>query len=373
MINVFEPSTGDAELAALAAVLDSKWIGCGQGVKAFEAAFGRYIECPADELTAVSCATEGLFHAMPALGIGPGDDVVLPSASFVGAAHAVHATGARVVLSDVDPLTLNPSASDVERALTPATKAVVLLHYGGEPGAVAELAGLLRARSILLIEDAAIGLGSFVNGRACGTFGDVGVWSFDSMKTLTTGDGGIVWCRSAEHVEAIRRSTMLGGAAAGFARREVARWWELDPSSPGRRAIMNDLAAAIGLVQLERLNDFLERREQIAQAYEAGLRELSWLRVQPRSSSTAARSFSWIQTAPELRDHLAQHLLEAGIYTTFKYWPLHRMTLYHRAEHDFPGAERAAASTLLLPLHQGLRDADVERVIQVIHAFETDQ
>lgn len=370
MINVFQPRAGQAELTAIGEVLSSSWLGAGEQVERFERAFADYVGCSAEEVQAVSSCTEGLFHAIAALGLGPGDEVVLPTVSFIGAAHAVRSVGARVALCDVEPATLNPSLEHVESVITPATKAILPLHFGGCPGAVAEIAALARERFLLLIEDAAVGLGSSVDGRACGTLGDLGLWSFDSMKVLTTGDGGMVRCADPEVTERIRRSTRLGLGPTGFGNRhDLARWWEIDPSSLGRRGTMNSIAAAMGLAQFGGLADSLNRRSEIAGAYDVGLRDLPWLSTPRPPDPGAAQIFYWIQSAAEIRDRLASHLLALDIYTTFKYWPLHRTRMYG-SDREFPGADRAAESTLLLPLHQGLSDADVAAVLDAIHAFQ---
>jgi aminotransferase len=371
VINLFQPRAGDAELAAVAHVFSSNWLGRGERVAEFERGFGAYIRQPADDLHAVSSCTEGLFHALGALGLGAGDEVILPTVSFIGAAHAVRTTGADIALCDVDPATLNPTVEHVERTVSPRTKAILLLHYGGGPGSVAGIAEMATQRSLTLVEDAAVALGSFVADRACGTFGDVGVWSFDSMKVVTTGDGGMVWCRDQAVAERIRRSTQLGVGSSGFDRRlESARWWEVDPAAVGRRGGMNDVAAAIGLAQLKRLPGFLHRREEIAAAYDEGLRGVPWLTLPPQPAAGAARIFYWIRLNREGgRDRLARYLLERGIYTNFQYWPLHRTRMYASSS-KFPGADAAADSTLLLPLHQGLQDEDVDRVIATVSAFD---
>lgn len=369
MINLFQPHARDAELAAIEDVFSSNWLGTGERVEQFEQAFGEYIGRPAAEVQAISSCTEGLFQAITALELGPGDDVILPTISFIGAAHAVRSSGARVVLCDVDPKTLNATVEHVEQAVTPATKAVLILHYGGEPGAVAEIAELAEQRSLLLIEDAALGLGAFAGGRACGTFGEVGVWSFDSMKALTTGDGGMVWCRNQDTADRVRLSIRLGVGSSGFSRRvDSSRWWEIDPSGIGRKGTMNDVAASIGLVQLERLPGFLRRRNEIAAAYDAGLADVAWVTVPDQRAPQGAPTFYWIQTPSSFRDRLATRLLGRDIYTTFRYWPLHKTQMY-RSDGKFPGADHAAGSTLLLPLHQSLLDTDVERVLDAIRAF----
>jgi len=369
MINLFQPSLGNAEVEAIREVFMSNWLGPGTRVQTFERMFGEYIGCPATELVAVTSCTEALFQAITALDIGPGDDVILPSVSFIGAAHAVHSSGAKVVLCDVDSVTLNPSIEHFEYAITPNTKAAIVLHYGGYPGAVAEIAAFANARSIFLIEDAAIALGSFTKDKACGTLGEVGCWSFDSMKTLVTGDGGMVWAKRASIADRIRNGVKLGVNLSGFHRRTHSdQWWEVDPVLVGRWAPMNDMAAAVGLVQLERLPGFLNQRAEVSARYDAELSDLTWLRLPPAATGRTARTFYWIQTAPKIRDRLAHYLLKKNIYTSFRYWPLHRTRMY-RSPRSFPGADLAAESTLLLPLHQGLSALDVSRVIEAVRGF----
>lgn len=372
MINLCQPQAGEAELAAIEEVFDSSWLGVGPRVEEFERSFGEYIGKPAEEVLALTSCTEWLFQAIAALGLGPGDEVILPTISFLGAAHAVRHSGARVVLCDVDPVTLNPSAEHVEAAITPATKGALILHYGGRPGAVAEIAELLKDRSLLLIEDTACALGSFYEGRACGTFGDVGVWSFDAMKLITTGDGGMVWARDPEIAERIRRGIRMGVGSSGFDRQgDSPRWWEIDPQGIGRRATMNDVAAAMGLVQLRRVPEFLRRRQAIAAAYDIALGDLPWVGVPGEGEPKSARYFYWIHTQPGIRDRLATHLLERGIYTNFRYWPLHKTQMYG-SDAALPGADLAAESTLLLPVHQSLSDSEVARIIKEIRAFSPE-
>jgi aminotransferase len=368
MINLLQPSVGAEELRTVEEVFQANWLGAGERVERFEHRLSEYLGCsPAEALTVSSCS-EGLFQAVEALGLGVRDEVILPSVSFLGAAHAVRAAGARVVLCDVDPRTLNPTVDQIERAITPATKAVLILHYGGYPGDLVAIAELARQRSLFLIEDAACSLGSFVDGRACGTFGEIGVWSFDAVKLLTTGDGGMIWCRSEVLASRMRRSIRLGVGSSGLQRATSSRWWEIDPATIGRRAIMNDVAAAIGLAQLDKLSGFLRRREEIAATYDAQLNSVPWLTLPAKAPARTARFYYWIQMPIEHRDRLAAHLLQRDVYTNFRYWPLHRTQMYGGGG-AFPGADTAAESTLLLPVHQGLSNTEVDRIVETIRAF----
>jgi aminotransferase len=374
MINVFQPMLGELELKAIRKVVNSNWLGPGPKVEAFKSRFAEYINALPSELVPLTSCTEGLFQSLAVLNLNSNDEVILPTISFVGAAHAVRYSGARIVFCDVDAHTLNAREEHVLASLSSRTKAILLLHYGGHPGSIRETSKMAQERGIILIEDAACAIGSSVDNCMAGTFGDLGLWSFDPMKILVTGDGGMVRCRLAKIVERIQLNSFLGLKSTGIERsRENVPWWEIEPEWPGRRARMNDLTAAIGLIQLRRLPQFLKRREQIAIHYNAGLRGIRWLRRPPFPGKGEKSSwyFYWIQVSPAVRDKLAQHLLTKGVYTTFRYWPLHKTRMYARPAASFPGAEYASASTLLLPLHQSLSDNDVDQVIDAVKQFKS--
>jgi aminotransferase len=369
MINIFQPTVGDEELAAVKAVFDSGWIGRGSRTQAFEQAFATHIGTAPEHVLAVNSCTEGLFLAMEQLNIAAGTDVVLPTVSFVGAANAIAARGGRPVFCDVDPTTLNPTASHIAAALTPRTSAVVVLHYGGAPGEIKEIADLCRVRGISLVEDAACAVASAVDGVACGTFGDIGIWSFDAMKILVTGDGGMIYCRDPAAAAHMRQLAALGmDRSSGYGQAGTGdRWWEFEVLSFSRRSIINDITAAIGCVQLRRLPAFIERRSAVAKRYDEALSELPGLLCPPPlpPGHTTSHLFYWIQLDPRFRDPVARRLYDRGVYTTFRYLPLHRLPLY-RAEVNLPGADAAASRTLCIPMHQGLDDDAVDRVTEEV-------
>ncbi|SOD63052.1 aminotransferase [Streptomyces zhaozhouensis] len=366
MINVFQPSLGAEELAAVTEVFESNWLGHGPRTKAFEATFAEHLGVAPEQTIFINSATAGLFLSTELLGLGPGDDVVLPSASFVAAGNAVAATGARPVFCDVDPHTLNPTAEHVERALTPLTKAVLLLHFGGRPGDVVAIAEMCRARGIQLIEDSACAVASAVDGAKCGTFGDVAMWSFDAMKVLVTGDGGMLYVRDPELAHRARRMAYHGlEQSSGFSAAKVShRWWDLHVREFGRRIIGNDLTAAIGTVQLRRLPEFVQRRRAITEQYDRLLQDVQGVRLPPAlpAGHEATYYFYWVQMDAQIRDQVAADLLDKGIYTTFRYPPLHKVPAYGTTDAHLPGTDTAAETTLLLPLHQGLEDHEVRTV-----------
>jgi len=366
MYNVFQPSLGDEELDAVREVFDANWLGHGPRTRKFEAEFAAHLGVPAEQVIFINSATAGLFLATELLDLGPQDDVVLPSISFVGAANAICTRGARPVFCDVDPRTLNPSVEDIERALTPRTKAVLILHYGGYPGQAREIAALCQERGIQLVEDAACAVSSRVDGQMCGTFGDIAMWSFDAMKILVTGDGGMLYVRDPEVAERAHRLAYHGlGHVSGFSASAKVphRWWELIVTDFGRRVVGNDMTAAIGSVQLRRLPEFVERRRVVAETFDRLLADADGVCVPPGlpAGHTSSHYFYWVQLDAAIRDQVAADLLEHDIYTTFRYAPLHKVSAY-RSGACLPGADEASDRTLLLPIHQTLDEAEVRTI-----------
>lgn len=366
MINVFEPQLGAEELAAVGEVFASGWIGRGARVEAFERLFAAHLGVDRGLVTSVNSCTQATFIAMELLDVGPDDEVVLPTVSFVGAANAVAARGARAVFCDVDPNTLNPSVADIRACLTPRTKAVIVLHYGGNPGEIAGIAQLCREHNVKLVEDAANAIVSTVDGTACGTFGDIGVWSFDHGKIAVAVDGGMLYLRDHALAERARKVAYLGmDQISGYAQatRSGTRWWEFEVSSFSSRSVLNDVLGAIGCVQLGKLEGFVARRREVAARYDAALAGVPGLQTPPRLLPGQEHSYYLypVQMDPQMRDRVARDLYDRGIYTTFRYALLHQVRAYASTA-SLPNAERAAASTLCLPQHQGLRDADIDTV-----------
>jgi dTDP-4-amino-4,6-dideoxygalactose transaminase len=374
VIQLFRPTLGEEEVAAVSAVFESGWIGRGPGTEEFEQRFAAHLGVGGEHVKSIGSCTEALFLALELLELGSGDEVVIPTISFVGAANAIAARGARPVFCDVDRRTLNARIEDIEAKLTKRTKAVLPLHYGGFPGEIAAIAELCRDRGVALVEDAACAVSSRSGDRACGTFGDLGTWSFDAMKILVTGDAGMLYVRNPELAERAEKMIYLGlESESGFsAAGRHERWWEFEISSFSRRATINDMVSAIGLVQLGKLPGFVERRREVHERYDAELAELGWLKTPPPlpDGQSSSYYFYWLQLREEgARDRLAAHLRDRGVYTTFRYHPLHLVALYDSMA-GLPSAERAANETLCIPIHQALSDDDVAKVVGAVQAFE---
>ena len=373
MINIFQPSLGEDELKEIKEVFRSNWIGRGDSVKEFETLFAKNLNQPADRFYALSCCTEGLFLAAKIFNFGEGDEVIVPSVSFIAAGSAVINSGANLVICDVDKYSLNATAETIKQKITSKTKAIILNHYGGHPCEMDPIMKLAKENNIFVIEDSACAVQSFYKGKACGTIGDMGIWSFDAMKSIVTGDGGMIYLKSKDLLKTIQEECYLGLPAretSGIDKSndKNSMWWEVQINRPGRRAIMNNISGAIGIAQMRKLNEFQERRKYIYERYNDSLSKIKSIKIPPNlpKHSTNSYYFYWIQL--EKRDELAKYLKENGIYSTYRYWPLNDVDFFQVNE-EFENTEYAKSSTLNIPLHASLTDGDVDKIITTIQEF----
>tara|TARA_Y100001938_G_scaffold2031_1_gene2515 strand:+ start:1746 stop:2864 length:1119 start_codon:yes stop_codon:yes gene_type:complete len=369
VINVFQPSLGQDEIDAVAEVISSNWIGRGPKTKLFEEKLAQRFEVSIKNITTVSCCTNGLFEILRLLDLSSTDEVVLPSISFVGAANAAKATGAKVVFADVDKVSLNITRETLEKVVSLNTKAVILIHYGGVPAEMDEIAKVCSARGITLIEDNACSPFSQYKETNTGTLADFGVWSFDSMKILCCGDGGLIYAKDSNHIEALRASLYLGiNSQSGMAEVEgKTRWWEFDVPTLGDRHIMNDISSAIGLVQLAKIDQFLQKRKKIHDEYTLRLKDLP-LGLPPQIEQHSKSSYYLYWIFSDQRDELAAWLKEDGIYTTFRYYPLHDISIYG-SHTECPITEKISDTCLCLPLHQSITTEEQEHIVSSIERF----
>lgn len=366
MLLVSEPSIGSEEKLALAEVIDSNWITMGRRVEAFERAFAEVHG--ASDAVAVNSCTAGLHLALEGVGAGPGDEVLVPSLSFVATANCALYTGATPVFVDVEaadrPLI---DLDDAARKVTPRTKAVIIMHYAGYTAERARWRAFADRNGLALIEDSAHAVGP---GRGS-VFGDVGVFSFYGNKNMTTAEGGMVIAPDADLLQRIRRARGHG-MTSGTAERLHSREPSYDVTMLGFNYRMTELNAAIGLVQLRHLEEWNGRREKLTRAYR---RQLSW------HCPTVAVPFSELRAStyhilpallPEGTDRGAvmSRLRDDGIQTTFHYPPIHRLSYYRERfpSVSLPKTDAFAARELTLPLHPKMTELQVEQVAGALAA-----
>jgi len=371
------PDIGDAELVAVREALSSGWITTGPAARAFEEEFAAYLGGEVSAL-AVSSATAGLHLAVEALRIGPGDEVILPTLTFTATAEVVRYVGADVVLADIDPATLNIDPTDVERRITARTKAIIVVHYGGLACDMDAILALARRHDLRVIEDAAHAFPTIYRGALVGTLGsDVTVFSFYANKTITTGEGGMVVTRNADVAERIKIMRLHGISRDAFARfssRTPA--WFYEVVAPGFKYNLNDMAAALGRVQLARIDDFAARRRTMAHRYQTAFAELPILDA---PDAPAGDSHAWHIYAIRLRakvgnldmrQRFIENLSENGIGTSVHYIPLHRQPYWAQSyalrPKDYPQADQAYHGLVSLPLYTKMTDDDQRRVIDAV-------
>jgi perosamine synthetase len=352
-ISVAQPTFNGNERKYVLDCIDSGWISSiGKYVTAFESEFARVCEAK----FAFTCAngTVGLHLAMLAVGAGPGDEIIVPSFSYIASANAVTYTGARPIFADCDPQTWTITAEEIARRITPRTKGVMIVPIYGHPVDFDPIRELCRDRGLYVVEDAAEAQGATYKGRPVGALGDIGLFSFFGNKIITTGEGGMLVTNRDDLADRVRVLRNQGNDPH-------RRYWHTEV---GYNYRMTNVQAAIGLAQLEKVEWHLGERRRVAAAYARHLEPLADAIELPRVQPWATHCF-WMYVVSlrrANRDEVAARLAEAGIETRPAFYPLHHLPPYRDESLRLPVTESVAARGLCLPTHAGLSEADIERI-----------
>jgi dTDP-4-amino-4,6-dideoxygalactose transaminase len=360
----------DAELAEAALeTVRSGWWSMGPRVEEFERAFAAF--CGAGHAVAVASGTAALHLALLAIGCGPGDEVIVPSLNFVAAANAIAHTGAAPVFCDVvGPGDLNLDPTDVEAALSSRTTAILAFHYGGFPCAMDDLAELATRHGLLVVEDAAHAPGATWDGKACGTLGLAGCFSFFANKNLPVGEGGMVVTDDSELAARLRLLRSHGMTTVTWDRHR-GHASSYDVVAPGFNYRLDEMRAAIGLVQLRRLPQENASRARIAARYRSALDEVKGLSLpfgRPGARRTSAHHLA-VVLLPERtdRDRVRTALAKRRIQTSVHYPPIHTFTQYRSPDtRPLRRTEALAGRLLTLPLYGRMADEQVDAVIEAL-------
>lgn len=369
------PDIGELEVEAVAAVLRSGWITSGPQMRGFEDEFSHFVGGGVNAI-AVNSATAGLHLALEACGVGPGDEVIVPTWTFTATAEVVTYVGARPCLVDVDPVTQLLDLEGVARAITPRTRAVIPVHVGGlsvDPQALRAVVG----PEIRIIEDAAHALPATRSGIAVGScrHTDAAVFSFYANKTMTTGEGGMITTPSAELADRARLMRLHGIDRDAFARyTSMDSSWAYDVVHAGMKYNLSDIAAAIGRVQLSRCREMQARRQSIAQTY---LSAFSDLPVGLPATGAPGDVHAWhlfvLRFGPDSPLDRSRFIKELGalqIGTSVHFIPLHRLSHWRNtlgcADEDFPVATKAFGEVVSIPIYSRMTDAQVAAVVEVV-------
>lgn len=372
MLPYARPSITDAEVREVEDCLRSGWLSTGPRAQRFEAALAERLGVR--HALGVSSGTAALHLAVLAAAVGPGDEVITTPMTWVSTANVVLHAGGRPVFVDVEPETLNLDVGRVEAAITPRTRAVLPVHYAGQPCDMDPLLELAQARGLSVIEDAAHALGASYKGRAIGSLGDVTMFSFHPAKNLTTGEGGGLATNSDELAERMRVLRFHGidqRPDARFGGRGAASY---DLLAAGFKYNFTDLQAAIGLHQLERLDAMNERRAQLAKLYQARLAQIPHVRALGTVPYEHAHAWHILVVQVDVdalgveRDAVIAALREEGVGAGLHFVPLHQLSLYRDVADpaDLPVATEAGRRILTLPLFPDMSDADVDFVVDTL-------
>jgi perosamine synthetase len=367
-IPVARPELGAVEAEAIRRVIESGWVTQGPRVAEFEGAVAEI--GGSDYGVAVSSCTAALHLALVVAGVSPGEEVVVPSMSFIATANAVRHAGAVPVFAEVEADTFNLDVADVRRRITPRTKAVLLVHQLGLPADLDGFTALAAERDLVLVEDAACAIGSRYHGRPIGAHSDLVCFSFHPRKLVTTGDGGMILTHRPDLAERLRRLRQHGMSVNDQVRStstEVIREAYLEVAYNYR---LTDIQAAMGIEQLRRLPELLERRRKMAARYDAAFAGHPVIRtpsvpddVEWNVQSYAVRLDGW--SAAE-RDELMSHLLAAGVASRPGVMTAHREPAYAASQIRLPISEAASDGSLILPLYASMTDVELDETVRLL-------
>ena len=365
MIQLFKPHVSEEAIAAVAEVLRSGWIGLGPKTEEFEKKFAEYVG--ARYAVAVNSATSALHLAMIVSGVSDGDEVLTTSFTFVSTNLAILYQRATPVFVDIDDKTLNLDLDKAEQMVTPKTKAIVVVHYGGNPLDIEKLYIFAARHKLAVIEDAAHACGASYNGRKIGSFG-LTTFSFHAVKNLPLGDGGIITTSDAKIRDHLVRLRWVGIDKSTFARNTGGYQWEYDVSEIGYKYHMNDINAAIGIEHLKRLDEWNQRRKSIVELYRSELADLvpavlSFTETTPGAASSNHLCVIRVQN----RDNVVDRLKENGIGVGVHYKPNHHYPPFADTKHDsLSVTEQAYREVISLPLHLSLTNDHVKEVCNAL-------
>jgi perosamine synthetase len=374
LIQLTEPCFDAEEERAVAAVIRSGWVTQGPRVAEFEQRFAEGVG--AAQGVAVTSATTALFLSMHSLGIGPGDEVIVPSATFIASVNVVVHLGATPVLVDVLPDTYNLDPEGVAEAIGPRTRAVMVVHQLGQPADLDAIQAIAEEHRIHVVEDAACAVGSRYRGRYIGSSQNLCCFSFHPRKVMVTGEGGMITTSDSDVAQRLRRLRHQGMGVSDAERHRSGSAAPESYDEVGYNFRMTDLQAAIGIVQLGKLESFVERRRALAARYDAALADGPL--VPPRVPQWAHWNYQsypvrWRDATRERRDALLDELMRRGVSCRRGLMAVHREAPYRRTGlarvvGSLEKSEAVDAQTLVLPIYPRLSDADQDRVIEAIHS-----
>ncbi len=360
----------ETESLAVQKVMESRWLTMGKVTQEFEASFATHVQTK--HAIAVTNATAALHLACLALGLGPGDEVIVPSLTFVATANAVRYVGATPVFADiVSPDNLNISPEAISSLITSRTRAIIVVHYAGYPCDMEAILSIAKEKGLFVIEDAAHAVGSDLHGRKLGTWGDIGCFSFFSNKNMTTGEGGMMTTESDDLAQKFNRLRSHGMTSLTWDRHK-GHSYSYDVIDLGYNYRIDEIRAAIGLVQLAKVEGNNERRRLLSQVYRDALQEIVpqvSVPFQHHFGKTSAHIMPVLLPKETKRQLFIESMKENGIQTSIHYPPIHTFTSYKDGRvWDLPVTDDVAKREITLPLYPAMSNDDVVVVVSAVQA-----
>jgi len=352
MIPISKPSLGRGEIEAVRRVLSSGYLVYGRKAKKFEEEFSRYIGTKF--AVATNSGTSALHAAMAALGIGLGDEVITTPFSFIASASCILMQGAKLVFCDIDPKTYNIDPDRIEEKITKRTKAIIVVHLYGQPCDMGAITDIAKDNGLFVVEDACQAHGAEYRGKKVGSLGDIGCFSFYATKNMTTGEGGMITSNNAKVAEKARMLINQG-------QREKYLHEVL-----GYNYRITDIAAALGMIQLKRLDNFNERRKRNARFYDENLKGVEIPCVTPNVKHV----YNQYTIRVKKRDGFIKHLEKNGIgYGIYYPIPIHKQAPFRGYDGAFPNAELASKEVVSIPVHPSLSKKDLKKIVKVVNSY----
>ena len=369
-IPVFVPHIGADTLAHVSDAFDVGWLGMGASTREFEQRIADYLGLDDRHVVATNTGTSALHIALLAAGVGPGDEVITPSFNYVADHQAVRMTGADVVMCDIRDDNLGLDVDKAEALITGRTRAIIPLHFAGIPCDIEAVYRLASRHGLRVVEDAMHAFGTRVDGGMIGSHGDITCFSFDPVKIITSIDGGCVIVRDEQELQRLQHMRLLGVDKDTTERYKNKRAWEYDVVSPGFRYHLTNIMASIGISQIKRVDEFINTRRKVCQAYSQAFAGIEGVKV-PASDFSAVSPFIYsLRVTGGRRGELIAHLDRERIDTGIHFIPVHKHSYFSGARcGDMSVTERVVEEVLTLPLHSNMNPEHVGRVIDAVTKF----
>jgi len=367
-IRLSKSSISQEEKDAVIKVLDKEYLGMGEEVMLFEQEIKSYLKTEFD-VVCVNTGTSALHLALEALDIKAGDEVLVPSLTYVASFQAISATGATPVAVDIDPNRLFIDIEDAKKRLSDKTKAIMPVHYASSAKGMDEVYKFAKEYNLRVIEDAAQAFGSIRDGKKVGTEGDIICFSFDGIKNITSGEGGAILSNDKEFIQRVQDGRLLGVEKDTQKRYAGQRSWDFDVKHQGFRYHMSNIMAAIGIEQLKKVESIRSKRDTIVQTYIEELKDLNEIEILDFDFKDIISHIFVIKAKKrdQLREYLIDHNIECGVH----YKPNHLLSKY-KVDYELPVTEKIYEEILTLPCHYDLELEDQNRVIQCVKDFYSE-